>query len=546
MKVKKLVLNEFKRFKKLTIDLGDSPKRIVALVGPNGCGKSSVFDAFLAFANCYESIGSRGSWDYHYISLTQSPTYYPQNKISIEFDNGSFDSIRSAKKANGLGNTIFSFRSPYRYNNNLKVQSTIAVQPIQENKYGATYSVDIDTRMEENYRRLYIKYNNYLNENDARPSEAKKHIIDELNGSISQCIDLKIVNLGNIEDNKGTLFFSKKDYGDKTFEYNLLSAGEKEVVDILLDLYLRQDTYNDSVFLIDEPELHINTSIQRKLLLEINKLIGEKCQLWIATHSIGFLRALQEELTDDCQVIEFRDNIPWASSEQLLTPIGKTRADWLRIFSTALDDLTGLVSPKRIIYCEGKDKPGPHLEEKGVDAQVYNNIFGAKYPDTVFVSSGGNTELDQRSDIAISILSKVFYSLEIWVCKDRDMASGVLTSEKDRQEYLKINKPNHRVIKRFEMENYLFDKSVLRKYCKLNDREFNEEKYDACIHDIQNDDVKSLIGVIKVCCGIKGSISPDSFKIELSKLITPDMDVYKELEGCIFEKISVSNSNSST
>ena len=59
----------------------------------------------------------------------------------------------------------------------------------------------------------------------------KKHIIDELNGSISQCIDLKIVNLGNIEDNKGTLFFSKKDYGDKTFEYNLLSAGEKEVVD---------------------------------------------------------------------------------------------------------------------------------------------------------------------------------------------------------------------------------------------------------------------------------------------------------------------------
>ena len=536
MKVKKLVLNEFKRFKKLTIDLGDSPKRIVALVGPNGCGKSSVFDAFLAFANCYESIGSRGSWDYHYISLTQSPTYYPQNKISIEFDNGSFDSIRSAKKANGLGNTIFSFRSPYRYNNNLKVQSTIAVQPIKKNKYGATYSVDIDTRMEENYRRLYIKYNNYLNENDARPSEAKKHIIDELNGSISRCIDLKIANLGNIEDNKGTLFFSKKDYGDKTFEYNLLSAGEKEVVDILLDLYLRQDTYNDSVFLIDEPELHLNTSIQRKLLLEINKLIGEKCQLWIATHSIGFLRALQEELKDDCQVIEFKDNIPWASSEQQLTPIGKTRADWLRIFSTALDDLTGLVSPKKIIYCEGKDKPGINLEEKGIDAQVYNNIFGAKYPDTIFVSSGGNTELDQRSNIALLILSKVFKSLEIWVCKDRDMASGSYTSESDRQEYLRTNEPNQRVIKRFEMENYLFDKSVLRKYCRNNDREFNEEKYDTCIHDIQNDDVKSLINVIKECCGIKGSISPNKFKIELSKLITPDMDIYKELEECIFER----------
>ena len=86
------------------------------------------------------------------------------------------------------------------------------------------------------------------------------------------------------------------------------------------------------------------------------------------------------------------------------------------------------------------------------------------------------------------------------------------------------------------MENYLFDKSVLRKYCRNNDRELNEEKYDICIHDIQNDDVKSLINVIKECCGIKGSISPNKFKIELSKLITPDMDIYKELEECIFER----------
>lgn len=47
MKIKKLHLKKYKRFSDLTIDLAETPKRIIALVGPNGCGKSSVFDAML-------------------------------------------------------------------------------------------------------------------------------------------------------------------------------------------------------------------------------------------------------------------------------------------------------------------------------------------------------------------------------------------------------------------------------------------------------------------------------------------------------------------
>ena len=42
----------------------------------------------------------------------------------------------------------------------------------------------------------------------------------------------------------------------------------------------------------------LNTAIQKKLLLEINKMVPSDCQIWVATHSIGFLRALQDELND--------------------------------------------------------------------------------------------------------------------------------------------------------------------------------------------------------------------------------------------------------
>lgn len=533
MYIKKIKLDGYKRFKSLTINLGDNPKRIIALVGPNGCGKSSVFDGLLFLNNAYNIIGNKDSRDFRYHSIEQIPSYNYQ-KVNVEFVEGNYYSVHERKSQNGKGNTIFSYRSPYRYNSNLKIRETRAVNDIRLNNYGASLSADIDDKMESNYRRLNIKYNKYLNEHDCRPSEAKYHIIGELNKSLQECLDLCITSLGDIEDNKGTLFFSKSDYEGKEFEFNVLSSGEKEVVDILLDLYLRQDEYNDTIFLIDEPELHINTAIQRKLLIEINKLIGKNCQLWVATHSIGFLRALQEELKEDCQIIEFRADVPWATTEQVLTPIQKNRNQWSRIFATALDDLTGLVCPKRIVYCEGKDKPGTAGQEKGMDAQVYNNIFGEAYPDTLFVSSGGNTELDQRSNIALAILGKVFPDLEIWVCKDRDMSSGALNDESERILYLKNNSDNHRVIKRWEIENYLYDKEVLKRYCEINGLTFSEPDYDNFVSDIYNQNLKDETGRIKNFCNMHISINPDRFKIELSHYITSDMVVYRELEDCIF------------
>ncbi|MBI1818946.1 MAG: AAA family ATPase [Nitrospirae bacterium] len=47
MKLKTVRLKKFKRFDDLTINLGENLKKIIALVGPNGCGKSSVDVDFL-------------------------------------------------------------------------------------------------------------------------------------------------------------------------------------------------------------------------------------------------------------------------------------------------------------------------------------------------------------------------------------------------------------------------------------------------------------------------------------------------------------------
>lgn len=535
MRIKKIQLkNGYKRFHDLTIDLGENPKRIIALVGSNGCGKSSVLDGILFQANPMGPIGNKGFKDHEYHSMNRTPNFLHSNVV-IQFVEGDYQAVWRTKQAVGNQQTIFSFRSPYRYNSSLKVNVSKATADIKLNNYGASTFSDLDDKMEENYRRLYIKYNKYLNDEDCAPSQAKQKIIGDLNSSIRKCLDLEVFSIGSIESSQGTLYFRKPDHPAE-FEFNVLSSGEKEVVDILLDLYLRQDEYNDTIFLLDEPELHINTAIQKKLLIEINRLIGENCQLWITTHSIGFLRALQDELKDQCQVIQFKDGANLASTSQTLLPIEKTISKWREIFSIALDDLTHLLSPKKIIYCEGKDRPGENGKDNGLDAQVFNNVFSEKYHEVLFVSSGGNTELDQRSEIALAILTKVFPIIEIHVLKDRDISSGKPTSEKDRMIYLKSNAQNHRVLKRMEIENYLYDKDVLKLYCTENGLVFNESAYDAFVTDIENQNLKDETGKIKNICGITTSVNAEQFKLNLSKCLRGDMAVFSQLEDCVFNR----------
>lgn len=533
MRIKKIRLkNGYKRFRDLTIDLGDAPSRIIALVGPNGCGKSSVLDGLLFHANAYLRLGNSGDRGYEYYSM-DGVAGYDYSNVEIEFVEGKYDFVREQKQKAGKPNTIFSFRSPYRYNSILKISETRATEEITKNNYGASDASSLDAKMEENYRRLFAKFNSYRDDNDVKPSEARSKIIGDLNLSFRRCLDLEISGLGNVEAGQGTLYFRKPDH-TKEFEFNVLSSGEKEVVDILLDLYLRKDEYSDTVFMLDEPELHINTSIQKNLLLEIDRLVGDNCQIWLTTHSIGFLRALQNEMKGKCQIIQFRPEDNLAANPRTLVPMKASALGWRQLFAVALDDLTKLLSPRTIIYCEGRDKPGIGGVERGMDAQALNSIFAETMPDTLFVSSGGNTELDQRSAIAIAIMGKVFPDIEILVFKDRDAGSGKSITEADRQVYLNTNPNNHRMMKRWEIENYLFDKEPLNAYCVKHGLVFDEAAYDAFVTDIYNQDIKSELNRIKNMCGIKVSIGADQFKIEIAKCFSEDMEAYRELSGCIF------------
>ena len=528
MYVKKVQLKKFKRFDDLTIDLGDHPKKIIILVGPNGCGKSSVFDAFEAKLKAYR------------IYETEKPEFYSKSHFySDDIGNDPiqdivYDRNKSVyiETSSPIVRKSFYIRTAYRFTSELDIQTMNAIPDVFSTRDEPMSSISIDKRLEYNYKRLINdSYTSFFDGNKTG-AQVKSDLIGNINTILSHILEVKISDLGNIMKGKGQLYFEKEN--TRNFPYANLSAGEKEVVDIIIDLITKTPDYDDTVFCIDEPELHLNTAIQRKLLIELEKLIPDTCQLWIATHSIGFLRAAQEELKGKTQILDFsKEN--YFTGEKIITPLVPTREDWQRIFQTALDDLSGLLSPEVIIYCEGTDLPGKYGKERGTDALVYNKIFSKEYPTALFISSGGNTELDQRSDVAVSILSKVFKNVKILVLKDRDSGSGKYISDSDRKRYLATNPPHHHMLNRWEMENYLFDKEVLKKYCQAEGLIFDEDCYNLKCLDIENENIKDKVSLIKNICGVTTSINAEIFKINLAEHITSDMVVYSELKKCIFE-----------
>lgn len=145
MKITKLKLKYFRRFDDLTIDLGDTPKKIIALVGPNGCGKSSIFDAFEVKLKSFRNHGTENNdfyskSQYHEDEDIRRQTYSHAASIFIE----PTDITRKS----------FYIRTSYRYTSKINVTALNAQVDVFNDKSEPTSSIASDTRLASNYERL--------------------------------------------------------------------------------------------------------------------------------------------------------------------------------------------------------------------------------------------------------------------------------------------------------------------------------------------------------------------------------------------------------
>ncbi len=511
-RIKKVYLKEFKRFHDLTLDLGDNPKKIIALVGPNGCGKSSIFDGFeflaLPIKGTHRAVPNNSFYEKNPYSEDIKESFERNKNIRITWNQEPFQ----------ISKTTFCIRSAYRHTSTLDIKTLGQQTDITLDSLRPVSTADTDARLSDNYQRLISEFIEEAPDSEKIARDLYKEKFSKINEILSDTLGIEISDSGNpLKPGRGKLFFKKGK--SINFPFDNLSAGEKEVIDLVMDLIVKSKDYTDTVFCIDEPELHLNTKIQRQLLVEIDKLIPETCQLWIATHSVGFLRALQEDLKDKSQILDFSEKD--FDKTVVIEPMKSSRNNWQRIFKTALEDISELVSPKQIIYCEGRKEPTKNGDEQGLDANVYNEIFGQEFTDTVFVSSGGNTEPENNMSIGIMVLSKVLNQVKFIRLSDRDEKN-----EEERSQWLQ-EEENRKMLDRREIENYLFDKEIIKKAFPG----VEETEYDKIVTDIVKDDVKSKSSSLMALCAFNNH---KKFCLHLATYVTSETKVYDELKACIW------------
>lgn len=537
MRIESVSIRNFKRFTDLTIIGLPDTARLVLIVGPNGCGKSSLFDAFLAWYRDKARFGGVNDEPY-FRKDREQPFALPRN-VSLTLHGGAVPTkgclyLRTAHR-NDPDFNITTFSKP-----------TVPSDAVRFSRV-----IDNDQAVSENYQRLVYQTMTgvYNTDNDAKTVLALR---EELIGEVRQSMQRVFgdLMLRNITDplGDGAFFFEKG--AAASYHYKNLSAGEKAAFDLVLDLHIKKRFFLDAIYAVDEIEAHLHTRVQGTLLREMVSILPDACQLWTTTHSLGVLRAAQsmaEEAPGTVCLIDFESMD--VDTPCTLKPSNLGRVAWGKLLSIALDDLSERIAPEVIVVCEGSSVGG---RRKDFDAEIYNRILGSRFPQLVFVSGGSGQQVTATGASVGNMLGTLLPKARIWSLADRDDRSNAEVAELASQRTITLN--------RRHLESYMFADDVIEALAtgvgqgaKLAEAlAIRQRSLDASIsRGNPPDDLKSASGDIytglKELLGLTrcGNNKDTFMRDTLADLISPPMPTYEALKAEIVDQVLASGPTNS-
>jgi len=304
MKIEKVHIKNVKGIKDLELSFKKDDKilDLIVLAGVNGSGKTTILEAIKDFFN-NKNINF-GDIEKSNVNLKIFFEDFEREKIipfiNIDSQNniyqvfhmlGSYNSY--IKENKGLYHQLAkNFDNPpkiiYLPANNsfeeVKTESTTLLKDYQ-------FINIINSNVIKDIPSYIATRRNYLAtiEEDLTMKEVTNKVLNEING-IFNILELDVKLKGFSKDEK-TMPIFENSAGEK-FDINDLSSGEKQL--FLRTLSIKMLEPNNSIILIDEPELSLHPKWQQRII-EVYKKIGENNQIIVATHSPHILGNVSNE-----------------------------------------------------------------------------------------------------------------------------------------------------------------------------------------------------------------------------------------------------------
>lgn len=443
MRITRLTLVNFKRFTRLSLEGIPQSAKLVLLIGANGSGKSSVFDAFQAIVNASSRISD---------GVTKvEDSYYRKNKklayeVHLETEDGKKSSLTDSVSYNEVARNLFYGRTSLRHVPQL-LRKSLGFNPdiVKMDDDRPSMFIERDLRFENDIEFVVqsLLRDIFSSESDVSSETIKSRYIYPINDGFARIFGtengtkLRLVEIiPPLEGNTAQINFEK---GDTIVHYNYLSSGEKEIFSILLNLLVRKDIFENGICFFDELDLHLNTAIQSRFLAEITEYwVPDTCQIWTASHALGFIDYARK--SDHAVILDFDDlNFDYP---QTIFPQPKDR---LEVYDIAVprEILFDIFKGKKLVVCENQN-------------DEYCNLLGL--PDTIFVG------VNNSRDVFLHVKRDNSYTS----LRDRDFLSDT------EIERIQHRFPQHRILKYYAFENYLYHPDNIE---EVNPTEFDKDSY---------------------------------------------------------------------
>jgi len=322
----------------------------VVIIGENGVGKTtllkSILDEFIeADEENFDSDDAEIENLYGRLELDIDRDEAASLKTIFKF--GDFDEKKSDFK-------IVYMPAEVSFDRLKKVDNTF--------KVNHSFFNEIDQNITENIPSfIATKINKEIFKNRNKIiGEVIDGVCDDIN-SIFNCMDIDVKLIGLSEDEETKPIF--KNSLSKEFNINGLSSGEKQL--FLRALSLKFLEVNNSIILIDEPEISLHPQWQSKII-KLYENIGENNQIIIATHS--------PHIVSDIEAKQLRimkkgnAGISVINGDDIDETYGQN-------VETILKGIMGIDNVRNYDISDKLSKIYKLLEENLFDTKVYKDIF---------------------------------------------------------------------------------------------------------------------------------------------------------------------------